>query len=271
MTPTYDQIRVASGLWVRAAGSIAREMFGRTTMTRKADSSPVTDADHAVQAALLDAIARAYPDDAVIAEETLAEPRRHAPIDRAERCWIVDPIDGTRNYARCYPSFVVSVALMERGRPVVGLVYDPMRDHMYSASAGGGAWFEDRQVHVANETLCRHTLIGMPSSRRGALGGVVHEWIDRMIMRNAGTTALHLALLSAGAMDAVYCDECKLWDIAAGMLLATEAGAKIIPLTGQDLFPVDLPTYTQQQMPFLAAGPKTLAELWVEYQRASGA
>lgn len=271
MDSTYEKTRVASVEWVRAAGSMACEMFGRTTMTRKADSSPVTDADHAVQAALLDAIAREYPDDAVIAEETLAEPGRHAAVDRADRCWIVDPIDGTRNYARCYPSFTVSVALMEQGRPMVGLVYDPMRDHMYSASAGGGAWFQDKRVHVANESLCRHTLIGMPSSRRGALAGVVHEWIDQMIMRNAGTTALHLAFLASGAMDAVYCDECKLWDVAAGMLLATEAGAKIISLTGEELFPVDLASYTSQQMPFLAAGPRTLAELWAEYQRASEA
>ena len=269
MSSTYDAIRVTSGTWVRAAGSIACEMFGRTTTTRKADSSPVTEADHAVQAALLEEIARSYPNDAVIAEETLADPARHAPIDQADRCWIVDPIDGTRNFARCYPSFTVSVALMERGRPVMGLVYDPMRDHLYSASAGGGAWFDDKRVHVADGPLSQHTLIGMPSSRRGALAGVVHDWIDRMIMRNAGSTALHLAFLSSGAMDAVYCDDCKLWDVAAGMLLATEAGAQIMPLTGVDLFPVDLTGNAKQPMPFLAAGPQTLAELWAEYQQAS--
>ena len=92
-----------------------------------------------------------------------------------------------------------------------------------------------------------------------------------MIMRNTGTTALHLALLAAGAMDAVYCDDARLWDVAAGVLLATEAGAQIISLTGEELFPVDLTSYTKQQMPFLAAGPRTLMELWTEYQQASKA
>jgi fructose-1,6-bisphosphatase/inositol monophosphatase family enzyme len=124
-------------------------------------------------------------------------------------------------------------------------------------------------MHVADELLSRYTLIGMPSSRRGALAGVVHAWIDRMVMRNTGSTALHLALLSAGAMDAVYCDDCRLWDVAAGALLATEAGAKLIPLAGDVLFPVDLAHYSNQQMPFLAAGPRTLDELWAEYQRAA--
>jgi fructose-1,6-bisphosphatase/inositol monophosphatase family enzyme len=111
----------------------------------------------------------------------------------------------------------------------------------------------------------------MPSSRRGALAGVVHEWIDRMIMRNAGSSALHLAYLARGAMDAVYCDDCRLWDIAAGVLLVEEAGGKLISCEGSEYFPLEVGQYAGGQMPFLAAGPRTLESLMEEYTRAKAA
>ena len=263
----YNTIRINAAEWIRTAGEIARERFGHAVASRKADRSVVTDADYAVQEALLDAIARDYPADAVISEETQPHPQRHADVKRAKRCWIVDPIDGTRNYSRAYPSFAVAVALMEAGSPVVGFVYEPMTGQLYSAAAGGGAWLNDTRIQVVDEPLRGRSIIGMPSSRKGALNGVVHDWIDRMIMRNAGTTALHLAYLACGAMDAVYCDDCKLWDIAAGFLLVAEAGGRVIRLDGAEYFPMDLAGYTDGQMPFLAAAPGVLNQLCDEFNR----
>ena len=143
MRTEYEHICDRAMDWARQASVIACERFGTATVSHKADRSPVTDADHAVQDALLQAIAREFPDDAVITEETQAAPDRHKPVAADRRCWVIDPIDGTRNYARSLPSFTISVALMEAGSPVVGLVFDPMTDRMYSATAGGGARLND--------------------------------------------------------------------------------------------------------------------------------
>ena len=110
MKSEYEEMGREAMAWVRAAGVIARDRFGKATVSHKADHSPVTDADHAVQAALQEAIARACPDDAVITEETQVDPERHASVKTARRCWVIDPIDGTRNYARSFPIFTLSVA-----------------------------------------------------------------------------------------------------------------------------------------------------------------
>lgn len=262
---SYEELRDQAAGWILAAGEIALDRFGRAVAQRKADRSLVTDADHAVQSSLMDAIARCCPGDAVISEETQAAPQRHAGVDAARRCWVIDPIDGTRSYARSFPGFCVSLALMEGGMPIVGLVYNPLTRQLYRASAGGGAWLGDRRLQVTDEPLGRDTLLAIPSSRRGPMPAAVHAWIDRLVVRNLGSTALHLALLAAGAIDAVFADECRLWDIAAGELLVREAGGQLISLAGgRPYFPMDLTRYDRGETPFMAAGSATLAVLYPE-------
>ncbi len=124
MDKEYESIRRNALPWVRRAGQIARRKFGSAVASRKADRSPVTDADHAVQEALQQEISKRFPADAVVTEETQRDPERHAALASAKRCWIIDPIDGTRNYARALPLYSVSVALVEDGRPVAEKV-DP--------------------------------------------------------------------------------------------------------------------------------------------------
>lgn len=245
---------------------MARERFGRAVASQKPDASVVTDADHAVQQLILDHIAREFPRDAVISEETQSRPQRHASRATAGRCWVVDPIDGTRNYARWYPSFAVCLGLLDAGRPVVGFIYDPQGDEMYSAAAGCGAWMNQTRLRAVDHGLSSETILAIPSSRRDLLAGTVHRWIDQLVVRNAGSTALHLAYLARGALDAVYCDDCKLWDIAAGAIIASEAGAQLSDFSGGEYFPFQVEGYVCQQMPFLAAGPNTLNDLLREYQ-----
>jgi len=267
MNSEYEEIRLSSIEWIRRAGGYARERFGSAVASRKADRSLVTDVDYAVQEMLLGSILRGYPDDAVIAEETQADPAVHASASSAQRCWAVDPIDGTRNYARGVPIFTISVALLEAGSPVVGLIYNPMTGEMYSASIGGGAFLNDERIEAADNSLSGGTLIAVPSGRRGPTPAVVHGWLDRMVLRNTGSTALHLALLACGAFDVVFCDECRLWDIAAGVLIVGEAGAQVVSLIdGEPHFPIEVADYNNDVMPVIGGRSAVVEQLLAEYR-----
>ncbi|MBN1491932.1 MAG: hypothetical protein JXA69_18615 [Phycisphaerae bacterium] len=243
--------------WARSAGQIARERFGAASVSLKADDSPVTDADHAVQAHILNAIAAVYSDHAVVTEETVAQPERHAAFASAEFCWVVDPIDGTRNYARHAANFAVSIAVLERGTPIIGVVYDVMTDRMYSGRAGAGACCDGTPMHVADEPPTGNTLIGTASGRGEPMADAVHDWFDRMTLRNLGSTELHLAMVAAGSIDAAFCHSCRVWDVAAGALLVSEAGGVCTSPDGQPCFPIDADAARlRANMPFLAAGPR---------------
>jgi len=253
--------------WIRRAGRLARDRMETAVPSRKADRSLVTDADQAVQDFLMDAIARRFPGDAVISEETQSDPRRHAEVGTAPRCWVIDPIDGTRNYVRRVPMFSVSIGLVVQSRPVLGFVYNPMNDHMYSAAQGGGAWLNERRVHCSEPGPTGELFIGLPSGREECLPGVVHEWIDRMVQRATGSTALNLVLLAAGCFDAVFGNKCKLWDITAGTIIVQEAGGSVTDHHGRPWFPLDLATYRGAPTPFMAATPKLLQQLLAELSK----
>ena len=264
----YETICSRVREWVREVGVLARERQGRAVASRKADRSVVTDIDHAVQDILLERIGRDFPADAAITEETQKAPGRHAAVGSAARCWVIDPIDGTRNYARGFPLFTISVGLMEAGRPVLGVIHNPMTGNMYSAFAGGGAWLDGAPMAAVDRPMSGSTIIGVPSAREAPLPGIMHRWMDRMVLRNTGSTALHLALVASGAMDAACSDDCRLWDIAAGAVIASEAGAIFVRPTGEPHFPMDLASYTDQNVPFIVAGPALAAALVAEYQAA---
>ncbi len=261
----YDQIRRQVIQWVRPAGIHARMRQFTAVASRKEDRTPVTDADYAVQAMLLDAIAEAFPADAVIAEERLERAERHAPLESAARCWVIDPIDGTRNYAHGFPLFTVSVALIEAGEPVVGVVYEPATDAMYSASLGGGAWCGDRRLRVTDGPLEPDRFLALPSGREEPLPATVHGWIDRMVCRATGSTALNLALVASGAVDAAFSFKCRLWDMAGGAVLVREAGGEMVSPGGRPWFPLDLARRAGDQTPFFAAGPTMLGQLLAEF------
>jgi myo-inositol-1(or 4)-monophosphatase len=254
--------------WARAGGEIARERFGSATASQKLDQTLVTDADHAVQDRILEAIATRYPGHAVLTEEAVRHPERHAAFAAADWWWVIDPIDGTRNYWRGVPSFAVSVGVLHRGQPAAGAVYAVMTDQLYSADLGGGAWCGQVQLRVADNPPTGDTLVGAPSGRGGVMPRTIHNWLDRMTLRNVGATAIHLALVAAGAIDAAFSHECKLWDVAAGALLVTEAGGRFTDLRGESYFPLTAERISLlTETPFLAAGPnlhRHLLDAWIQ-------
>jgi myo-inositol-1(or 4)-monophosphatase len=269
MSQNYRDILKQANEWVREVGCFARDRQTTAIMSRKDDRSPVTDIDHAVQDRLMELIARHYPNDAVIAEEASEHQDRHKPVAEAEHCWVIDPIDGTRNYAHGFPLFTVSVAVFAEGAPVIGLVYNPVSDLMYTAVAGQGATLNDRPIHVSDVPLGTDRFICIPSGREEALPPVVHQWIDRFVARSTGSTAMNLALVASGAADATISLKCRLWDMAAGGLIATEAGARVVTRdTHEPFFPMNLAEYQEDRTPFFAGSPQVLEELMTEFDRA---
>lgn len=253
--PTNAMLREFAGNLAQMAGQMAAERFGRVSVQRKEDNSPVTDADHAVQAATFDAIARAYPDHAVVGEETVRDPDRHASAARAEFCWIVDPIDGTRNYARSIPIYAVSIAVLKNGEPVAGAIHDASAGYTYSAGLGLGADCGGRELRMSRGDAEPDLTVLVSSFRQQPVPLVVRDWMDTYLFRNYGSLCLHLAWVAAGLADAAYAAECRLWDIAAGALLIGESGGIVTRDDGRPLWPFDVGSYTGTEIPILAGTP----------------
>lgn len=248
------------------AGRLVRSRLATAEVRLKDDRSLVTDVDHAAQKLILDELARRHPEHAVLAEEVIPEPDRHAPLDAAPIAWIIDPIDGTRNYARGFPVFSVSIAVFVDARPAVGVIYDPMTDMLYHAAAGCGAFLRDaglpdRRLSANLTDAQGGTFVAITSSKRSPSPERIRRWLDWIVLRNVGSTALHLAYVAAGSLDGAYAHDCKLWDIAAGMVLIPEAGGMFTRSDGSP-FPLRrLSEYLDRPTPVLAGTPATHQKL----------
>lgn len=239
------------------AGEIARARRGAGQTALKSDASLVTETDHAMQALILGGIAAAYPDHAVVAEEQIADPARHADRSSARYCWIIDPLDGTRNYVSNLPCFATSIAVLDSGVPVVGVVVEHNTRWKFTAVAGGRTLLGDTPISVANPAPGDEVLVGVSSSKRRATTDILVDWLRRpgLVMRNTGSTAHHLGLVAGGMLSAALCVKCKIWDIAAGALLVTSAGGRVTDLTGSDPFPYPRDADPAEDTPLLAAPP----------------
>lgn len=239
------------------SGELAAGYAGKFTIAVKPDTSVVTEADTAVEAHILGKIREVYPDHATCAEET--GNKADSARANARYCWVIDPIDGTRNYASGFPCFCTSIAVLDRGLPVVGVVYEHNRRAMYVATAGGGTRLDDKGVGIVEVSPNDDLLIGIPSSKDNLTVRVLRNWIGTsgIVLRNLGSTALHLAMVGAGSLGAAYCKRCKIWDIAAGALMVTEAGGVITDLRGNPRIPFDLTRDPSDDLSYITAAPAT--------------
>jgi myo-inositol-1(or 4)-monophosphatase len=195
----------------------------------KKDRSPVTTADLAVNAILRDALLSAFPEDGWLSEES---PDDTARLEK-KRVWVVDPIDGTKYFMRSIPQYSISVALVEAQAPVAAVVYNPARDEMFSAVAGGGTRMNGRRVSVTSSESGRPViLVSPPGFERGAF----RRLEPHADCRPMGSIAYTLALVAAGAANATLnVDGLNEWDVAAGVLLVREAGGTVVDRAGNAL------------------------------------
>ena len=272
--PAPKDLRLLAEQAARVGGAVARQAFGRRQkVSIKSDQSEVTEIDVAAERAIVEFIRAARPHDVFLGEESLESgkssavdsspaPASIATLDATDAttvAWIIDPIDGTRNYIRHMPLFTCSVAALRAGVPVAGAIFEPIQDTLYSAQQGGGLRVNGKPFRspIAQPSAPgdeqRKLYVGIPSARRAATKPLVLHAIDNHIVRNFGSVALHLALVALGHLDAVVVGNAKLWDIAAGCLLVEEAGGRVTAPDGAPLFPVDLPRYNGAEIPLIAA------------------
>ena len=234
MHPLHPMLHIAVKAARRAGAIINRAArdLGGITVTTKRQNDFVTEVDRAAEAAVIETLRKAYPDHAILAEESGAD-------GASDYTWIIDPLDGTTNFIHGFPQYAVSIGLRHRGLITQAVVYDPGRNELFTASRGRGAFLDDRRMRVSKRTHLHEALIGTGFPYRE----IAHldEYL-RMLkavtlnaagVRRAGAAALDLAYVAAGRLDGFWELGLSAWDMAAGSLLIFEAGGLVSDLDGE--------------------------------------
>ena len=240
------------------AGRIQMERYERLENIRaKGPRDVVTEVDHLCEGLVMRAVQERYPGDSFYAEE-IGEVAATS-VAGSGRVWIVDPLDGTVNYANGIPFFCISIALAAEGRPVVGVVYDPTRNETFAGAIDGPALRNGEPIHVADKVLLADLVVtlavggrGMARKRHAAMQAIRAH-------RSMGSSALTLSYVACGRFD-VYAQGAGLsaWDVAAAGLMAERAGATVTTLDGKPWF--DL-AYPAKKWSCLAASPRNHAAM----------
>ncbi|TFW16024.1 inositol monophosphatase [Massilia arenosa] len=241
----------------RAATIINRASFDpdRIVVTEKQHNDFVTDIDPAAEQAIVEILSKAYPDHAFLGEESGPSANLN---DEVEYCWIIDPIDGTTNFMHGFPQYCISIALAQRGVVTQGLVYDPVRNDLFTATKGAGAYLNDKRIRVTRHDRLANTLL---ATGHGAGPRAVSEYLKMYEVmaercqgiRSAGAAALDLANVAAGRIDGFYQKGLKQWDFAAGALLVSEAGGIVGGFDGESGY--------EKKGDLIAASPKVFAQM----------
>jgi myo-inositol-1(or 4)-monophosphatase len=242
----------------RASAIINRASFDldRLQVSEKKHNDFVTEVDHAAEEAIIEVLRTAYPDHAILAEESGASANLH---DDNENVWIIDPLDGTTNFIHGFPQYCISIALQQRGQITQAVVYDPSRNDLFTATRGAGAFLNEKRIRVSRRDKLADALVGtgFPYSNMEAL----EEYLKMFKLmtektaglRRPGSAALDLAYVACGRYDGFFEKNLKPWDMAAGSLLISEAGGIIGTFTGDSdyLYKGDV----------LAGNPKIFAQM----------
>lgn len=220
----------------QAAGELMRREFeqvGSIPVTRKARHDYVSEVDHACEAAIVREIQRYYPEHAFLLEEGGAK-------GESTSVWVIDPLDGTTNYLHGIPHFAVSIAQQVKGRTECGVIYDPMRDELFTAVRGRGAFLNSRRIRVSQRTELGTAVLGTAfpfryrdkMARFARVFQAIYEKSEDF--RRQGTASLDLAYVACGRLDGFYEFGLKAWDVAAGTLIVREAGGVVQTFEGKD-------------------------------------
>ena len=238
--PTIDlsrELQVASRA-ARKAGQIQMERYERLeSIVHKSEKDVVTEVDHLSEEAILEIIGAAFPDDAFLAEES------GESGGVADRVWVIDPLDGTVNYANGIPFFAVSIGLVIDGEPVLGVVLDPSRDELFTGIRGGGAFLDGKQIHCASKERIGDTVVHLGLPRSGFARHNTDFRRTVRIVRAMGSATLGVTYLANGRFDAyVQYQGLSTWDICAAGVIAIEGGATLTSRLGNLWFDIDMPS-----------------------------
>ncbi len=218
------------------AGKYQRDHYGAVReIHKKGVVDLVTDVDVACEGIIREILAKETPEVAVLGEEEGLGGAKDAPA-----LWIVDPIDGTTNFAHSIPAFCVSIGLQEGGELSAGVIYDPLRDELYTAQKGKGACLNGEKLSVTKTAVLEDCLLatGFPydnrTNPRDIFGAFATMHKSCRGLRRLGSAALDLAYVAAGRFDGFWEVNLKPWDVAAGVLLVREAGGTVTGFGGKD-------------------------------------
>ena len=221
----------------RRAGSIinrASNDLDKLTVEQKAPNDYVSEVDRAAEAAIIDVLKTAYPQHSILAEES-GESKTES-----DYLWIIDPLDGTTNFLHGFPQYCVSIALSVKGVVSQGVIYDPTRNELFTASKGGGAFLNDRRIRVSKRIHLQDCLIGtgFPTREMQNFDRYLAMFKDLTPkcagIRRPGAAALDLAYVACGRYDGFWEMGLSAWDMAAGALMIKEAGGLVTDFAGND-------------------------------------
>jgi myo-inositol-1(or 4)-monophosphatase len=234
-TKDKDVLLKTAVIAARKAGTVIMRLIGKISsqdIDVKKASDYVTSVDRESEKIILSTIRKRFPDHLFLAEESVHED------ESSGYRWIIDPLDGTTNYIHCYPAFAVSIALQYNMETILGVIYDPLRNELFSAINGEGAFLNGNRIQISKVRHMKYGLIatGFPFRSK--------EYTDNYLqlfrnifnkvsdLRRGGSAALDLAYLASGRCDGFFELGLKPWDIAAGSILIREAGGKITDFSG---------------------------------------
>jgi myo-inositol-1(or 4)-monophosphatase len=218
---------------VLAQTELLHREFGRAESHWKSDGTRVTDVDIAISVAIFAELRARFPDDQYFSEE-LSDVTAPLPVT-ARYAWVLDPIDGTNNFALGIPHCAISLALVEHGEPVYGVVYDLSRRTLMHGGPGFGMHDGARLAHVTEGTPHRESLIGLHSPSDKKLLALASGVLSQFKIRGLGSATLHLAYVAAGLLDGAVDYNVKIWDLAAAIPLCRAAGGEVHFLNGEQL------------------------------------
>jgi len=220
----------------RAAGKVisqGSQNLDRLTVASKRENDFVSEIDLKAEKAIITILLDAYPSHAILAEESGA-------AGESEYQWVIDPLDGTTNFLHGFPQYAVSIALLHKGQLSQAVIYDPVRNDLYTASRGRGAFLNDRRIRVGKRDKLQDALIGTGFPYRDfthldAYTAMFRDLVRKTSgLRRPGSAALDLAWLAAGRTDGFFEIGLNPWDIAAGCLLVIEAGGLVSDFAGEE-------------------------------------
>lgn len=248
----------AAKLAVLARTEFMHREFGRVKSNWKQDGSRVTPADIAISEEIFHELRAQFPEDEFLSEE-LGDGTAAMALS-ARFAWVLDPIDGTNNYATGIPYCAISLALLEDGMPVYGVIYDMARRTLMHGGPGFGAWDGEKPVRVKTDTPAAQRLLGFHSPMDKRHAAHASAIVSRFKIRGLGSSTLHLAYVGAGLLDGTVDHNVKVWDIAAAVPFCEGAGGEVRYLRGP-LFPLRVFDLNMERVPFIAGAPSVCDEL----------
>jgi myo-inositol-1(or 4)-monophosphatase len=230
----------------RAGGNVLLRNMHRVNdlqVVEKQRMDYASEVDGLAEAEIVKELRRAHPEYAVLGEEGGAQKGRHGAT---RYTWVIDPLDGTSNYLHGIPHWCVSIALLENGEPLYGVVFDPLRNELFTASRGGGAVLNERRIRIGERKDLEGAMLitGFPPRERSRAPAQLDCLRDLLVeaedVRRTGSAALDLAWVACGRADAYFEAGVQPWDIAAGVLLVREAGGRVCDFRGSNLTKLDV-------------------------------